>query len=68
MTGADIALTVKEAFSHALERTGIYESMKKNAYSPLMKEYLTINTEDFIYAIDNFKNGANNRTPVGFKK
>ncbi len=29
MTGADIALTVKEAFSHALERTGIYESMKK---------------------------------------
>lgn len=68
MTGADIALTVKEAFSHALERTGIYESMKKNAYSPLMKEYLTINTEDFIYAIDNFKSGANNRTPVGFKK
>ncbi len=32
-----------------------------------MKEYLTINTEDFIYAIDNFKSGANNRTPVGFK-
>lgn len=68
MTGADIAATVKEAFSHALERTGIYESMARNAYSPLMKDYLTINTDDFLKAIDNFENGSKNRNPIGFNK
>lgn len=68
MTGADIALTVKEAFSHALERTGIYDSMRRNTYSPMMKDYLTINTEDFIYAIDNFKDSSIRWARVGFQK
>lgn len=68
MTGADIAATVKEAFSHALERTGIYESMARNAYSPMMKDFLTINTEDFIAAIDKFNNGSNQRRPIGYNK
>lgn len=68
MTGADIALVVKEAFSHALERTGIYESMARNAYSPMMKDYLTINTEDFTQAIDNFKNNSIRWARVGFNK
>lgn len=68
MTGADIALTVKEAFSHALERTGIYESMARNAYSPMMKDYLTINTEDFIKVINSFNNSSNQRPAIGFNK
>ncbi len=68
MTGADIALIVKEAFSHALERTGIYESMARNTYSPMMKDYLTINTEDFTQAIDNFKNNSTRWARVGFNK
>ncbi|MCM1003177.1 MAG: ATP-binding protein [Candidatus Gastranaerophilales bacterium] len=68
MTGADIAATVKEAFSHALERTGIYESMARNAYSPMMKDFLTINTEDFITAINKFNNGSNQRRPIGYNK
>lgn len=68
MTGADIAATVKEAFSHALERTGIYESMARNTYSPMMKDYLTINTDDFLKAINNFSNGSLRWTPIGFRK
>lgn len=68
MTGADIAATVKEAFSNALERTGIYESMAKDSYSPMMKDFLTINTDDFIKAIESFNNGSNQRNPIGYNK
>ena len=68
MTGADIAATVKEAFSHALERTGIYESMDSGRFSPEMKNYLMINNEDFISAISEFKANANQRNPIGYNK
>lgn len=68
MTGADIAATVKEAFSHALERTGIYESMDNGRFSPMMKEHLTINNEDFISAINQFKADKTQRRPIGYNK
>lgn len=68
MTGADIAATVKDAFSRALERTGIYNSMSQNTYFPAMKDFLTINTEDFVQSIDEFKNSSAKWAPVGFKK
>lgn len=68
MTGADIAATVKEAFSHALERTGIYNSMSADTYSPAMKDFLTINTADFVQSIDEYKNNSIKWAPVGFRK
>ena len=68
MTGADIAVTVKEAFSQALERTGIYESMANGRFSPAQMDYFKIIEDDFTKAIENFKPSDKNRNPIGYNK
>lgn len=68
MTGADIAITVKEAFSQALERTGIYESMANNRFSLAQMNYFKITEDDFTKAIDSFKPSGKNRNPIGYNK
>lgn len=67
MTGADIAEMVTKAFSHALERSGIYESMEKGRFSPQQLDYFSINLEDFEKAISNFKGSKPKRKPIGFQ-
>lgn len=68
MSGADIAVTVKEAASNAFEREGIYKSMEEGRYTPEMLEYFRITAEDFDKAIDSFSSGAKQRNPIGFGK
>lgn len=68
MSGADIAAAVKEAFSNALERCGIYKSMEENRYSPQMKEYLKITEEDFDKAISGFKSAEKTSRRIGYNK
>ena len=67
MTGADIAEMVTKAFSYALERSGIYESMEKGRFSPQQLDYFSINLEDFEKAISNFKGSKPKRKPIGFQ-
>ena len=68
MTGADIAEMVTKAFSHALERSGIYASMESGRFSPQQLDYFSIKTEDFEKAIDSFKNNVKKRNPIGFQQ
>ena len=65
-TGADIAVTVKKAYSNALERCKIYNSMDRGTYTPQMLNFLKITNEDFKKAIDTFVAGKNQKKRVGF--
>ena len=53
-SGADIARVVKDAFSNALEREGIYASMEEGRFSPLQMDYFKITMEDFEKAIGDY--------------
>lgn len=68
MSGADIAVTVKEAASNAFERSGIYKSMEEGRYTPEMLHYFRITMDDFNKAIDAFTSETKKRNPVGFIK
>lgn len=69
MTGADIAVTVKEAHTNAFERSGIFDAMDKGTYTPAMLEYFSITQEDFEKALDGIKDKSlNKRKPIGFNQ
>lgn len=66
MSGADIALIVKDASSNAFERAGIYKSMDEGRFTSEMLDYFRITEEDFDKAISDFSTGAKKRSPIGY--
>ena len=70
-TGADIASITETARTNALEREKIYEKIEQGTYTPDDMKNLTLTTQDFEKAIDDFAQkktleGAKKRNPIGY--
>ncbi len=69
-TGADIASISETARTNALERENIYEKIDAGTYTPADMQNLTLKTEDFEKAIDDFAKkqtpAEKSRNPIGY--
>lgn len=69
-TGADIASISESARTNALERENIYEKIEAGTYKPEDMKNLTLKTEDFDKAIEEFSKKqaptTKPRTPIGY--
>lgn len=61
-TGADIASISESARNNAIEREHIYEKMDNGTYTPDDMKNLTVKSEDFDKAIDNFVENRNSNS------
>ena len=67
-SGADIAYIVNEARENAFIRLDIYKKMDNNTLTKSDIANITINTEDFMKAIEDFNKKKFSKTQIGFGK
>ena len=67
-SGADIAYIVNEARENSFSRLKIYEKMDNDSLTDDDIANITINTEDFMKAIDDFHKKKFSKTQIGFGK